>query len=77
MVLRTGVSLAAQPGRLLAGLSFVVGQHVRGVLPLGVVVEEVALLVQRVWSHSVLVALAVLESLKFSAGGTRRGGLVN
>lgn len=48
MILRTGVSLAAEARRALARLRLVVGQHVVGILPLGVLVHQVALLVQGV-----------------------------
>ena len=48
MELRAGVSLAAEPRGLLAGLRLVVGEHVGGVQPLGVVVDEGALLVEAV-----------------------------
>ena len=48
MELGAGVALPAQPRRLLARLRLVVGQHVSRVEPLGVVVEEAALLVQAV-----------------------------
>ena len=52
--LGTGVPLATQPGGLLAGLGLVVRQDVGGVQPLGVVVQERALLVQAIWSHSII-----------------------
>ena len=54
--LGTSVALATQPGGLLAGFCLVVGQHVGGVQPLGVVVQERPLLVQAIWSHPVILA---------------------
>ena len=60
MVLRTGVALSAQTWRLLARFSFVICQDIGGVQPLGVVIEEAALLVQAVGAHPL--PLAVHES---------------
>ena len=60
--LGAGVALPAQPRRLLAGLCLVVGQHVGRVQPLGVVVEEAALLVEAVEADH-RVHLAVLDGL--------------
>lgn len=48
VVLGAGVTLPAQSGRSLAGLGLVVAEHVGRVLPLGVLVHEVALLVEDV-----------------------------
>ena len=62
MELGAGVALPAQPRRLLARLRLVVGQHVGRVEPLGVVVEEAALLVQAVEADH-RVNLAVLDRL--------------
>ena len=61
--LRTGVALSAQSRWFLAGLSFVVGQHVGGVQPLGVVIEQGPLLVQTVGSQLVIVAVHHLPLL--------------
>ena len=55
--------LPAQTRRFLAGLSFVVGQHVSGVQPLGVVIEQGPLLVQTVGSQLVIVAVHHLPLL--------------
>ena len=60
VILGTSIALSAQTRRLLARLSFVVCQDVGGVEPLGVVVEEAALLVQAVGAHPL--ALAVHQS---------------
>ena len=57
VILRTGVALSAETWWLLARLSFVVGQDVGGVEPLGVVVEEAALLVQAVGAHPLALAV--------------------
>jgi hypothetical protein len=54
--LRAGVALAAEARRLLARLRLVVGEHVGRVKPLGVVVQQTALLVQAVRAETVLVA---------------------
>ena len=61
--LRTGVALSAQSRWFLAGLSFVVGQHVSGVQPLGVVIEQGPLLVQTVGSQLVIVTVHHLPLL--------------
>ena len=45
VILRAGVALSTQTGRLLARFGFVVCQDVGRVQPLGVVVEEAALLI--------------------------------
>ena len=57
VVLGTGVALSTEPWRLLARLSFVVGQDVGRVQPLGVVVEEAALLVEAVGAHPLPLAV--------------------
>ena len=57
MVLRTGVALSAQTWRFLARFSFVICQDIGGVQPLGVVIEEAALLVQAVGTHSLPLAV--------------------
>ena len=57
VILGAGVALSAQPRGLLARLCFVVGQHVGGVEPLGVVVEEAALLVEAVGAHPLPLAI--------------------
>ena len=60
-----GVSLPAEPRRLLAGLRLVVGEDVGGVEPLGVVVEEAALLVEAVEADD-RVDLAALDGLQLA-----------
>jgi len=62
VVLGAGVALAAQTRRFLARLRLVVGQDVARVLPLGVVVQQAALLVERVRRQQV--AIAVLLGLR-------------
>jgi len=65
VVLWTSVSLAAQARWALAGLCLVIGQHVVGVLPLGILVHQIALLVQGIQSISaVQCALCVLQGLQ-------------
>ena len=61
--LRTGVALSAQSRGFLAGLSFVVGQDVGRVQPLGVVIEQGPLLVQTVGSQLVIVTVHHLSLL--------------
>ena len=61
--LRTGVALSAQSRWFLAGLSFVVGQDVGRVQPLGVVIEQRPLPVQTVGSQLVVVAVHHLPLL--------------
>lgn len=48
MILRTRIALAAQARRTLARLRLVVGQHIVGVRPLGILAQQIALLVERV-----------------------------
>ena len=56
------VSLSTKPWRLFTRLCLVVCQDVGGVLPLGVVVDQVPLLVEAVWSgEATEVSLAVLD----------------
>ena len=69
--LRAGVSLAAEPRGLLAGLRLVVGEHVGGVQPLGVVVDEGALLVEAVETDD-RVHLAGLDGLEFPKSKERK-----
>ena len=57
VILRTGVALSTESWGLLARLSFVVGQNISCVQPLGVVVEEAALLVQTVGAHPLPLAV--------------------
>ena len=64
--LGTSVALSAEPRRLLARLRLVVGQHVGGLQPLGIVVEKRPLFVEAVGPGNG-VGLAFLDSLKFSA----------
>ena len=61
--LRTGVALSAQSRWFLAGLSFVVGQDVGRVQPLGVVVQQRPLLVETVGSQLVVLAVHHLPLL--------------
>ena len=56
-------AVPAESGRFLAGLCLVVGQDVGGVHPLGVIVEEGALLVQAVGAGPVVLHLSVLYGL--------------
>ncbi len=53
----------AESGRFLAGLRLVVSQNVGSVHPLGVVIEEGALLVEAVWASPVVLHLSVLYGL--------------
>src|SRR5687767_3919548 len=62
VVLRTGISLAAEPWGLLALLSFIVGQNVIGILPLRIVVHQVAFFIKRVWSTRRI--FGILQSLR-------------
>ena len=57
--LGTSVALPTQPGRLLARLRLVVGEHVGRVQPLGVVVQQASLLVQAVWTKPILITRLV------------------
>jgi len=65
VVLWTSVSLAAQARWSLARLCLVVGQHVVGVLPLGILVHQIAFLVQGIQSISAIQgALCILQGLQ-------------
>ena len=57
VILRTSVALSTESWGLLARLSFVVGQNISRIQPLGVVVEEAALLVQTVGAHPLPLAV--------------------
>merc|ERR1719382_153083 len=57
--LGTSIALPTQPGRLLARLRLVVGEHVGRVQPLGVVVQQASLLVQAVWTKPILITRLV------------------
>jgi len=63
-------SLSAKSRGLLAGLRLVVGQHVGGLQPLGVVVQQRTLLVEAVRAGD-WVSLAFLDGLKFSEQGKK------
>ena len=57
VILRTSVALSTESWGLLARLSFVVCQNIRCIQPLGVVVEEAALLVEAVGAHPLPLAV--------------------
>jgi hypothetical protein len=58
VVLRTRIALSAETRRSFARFGFVVGQHIVGVLPLGILVHEVALFVEDVGSPIGHIAIA-------------------